>query len=174
MSKITNIRNKIRYNLEHGIDPVLDYNNLLAAAEIDAGIRNWSPAWPAGDPRDNVGLLYRQMMWIYLWRSVVPPQTTNWKLDPRITPAVNDGIKLLSRFGPRDPSQTLILAPAFVIGCACFEEEQREPVRKAIKTVKEYMGYKNTDTALKVLEEDERSWDWQAIAARMKMDFIAT
>ncbi len=182
MSKITNIRNKIRHNLDHGIDPVLDYSNLHAAAEIYAGIREWTPAWPAGDPRDNAGLLYRQMMWIYLWRSVFPPQTTNWKLDPRITAAVNDGIKLLSRFSPRDPSQTLILAPAFVIGCACFEKEQREPIRKAIMTVKAYMEYKNTDTALEVLEEvwrlmdakDERSWDWQAIAARMKMDFLAT
>lgn len=182
MSKITNIRNKIRYNLEHRIDPVLDYSNLHAAAEIDAGIREWTPAWPPGDPRDNAGLLYRQMMWIYLWRSVFPPQTTNWKVDPKITSAVNDGIALLSRFGPRDPSQTLILAPAFVIGCAAFEVEQREPIRQAIKAVKAYMEYKNTDTALEVLEEvwrlmdakDERSWDWQAIASRMQMDFLAT
>ncbi|KAL2063919.1 hypothetical protein VTL71DRAFT_4413, partial [Oculimacula yallundae] len=182
MSKITNIRNRIRYNLERHIDPVLDYSNLHAAAEIDAGIREWTPAWEAGDHRDNAGLLYRQMMWIYLWRSVFPPQTTNWKVDPKITSAVNDGIALLSRFGPRDPSQTLILAPAFVIGCAAFEVEQREPIRKAIKTVKAYMEYKNTDTALEVLEEvwrlmdakDESSWDWQAIASRMQMDFLAT
>lgn len=182
MSKITNIRNKIRYNLEHRIDPVLDYSNLHAAAEIDAGIREWTPAWPPGDPRDNAGLLYRQMMWIYLWRSVFPPQTTNWKVDPKITSAVNDGIALLSRFAPRDPSQTLVLAPAFVIGCAAFEVEQREPIRQAIRAVKAYMEYKNTDTALEVLEEvwrlmdakDERSWDWQAIASRMQMDFLAT
>ncbi|KAK0114767.1 hypothetical protein ONS95_014251 [Cadophora gregata] len=182
MSRITNIRNKIRYNLDHRIDPVLDYSSLHDAAEIDAGIREWTPAWPPGDPRDNAGLLYRQMMWIYLWRSVFPPQTTNWKVDPKITSAVNDGIALLSRFGPRDPSQTLILAPAFVIGCAAFEVEQREPIRQAIKTVKAYMEYKNTDTALEVLEEvwrlmdakDERSWDWQAIASRMQMDFLAT
>ncbi|CZT00340.1 related to C6 zink-finger protein PRO1A [Rhynchosporium graminicola] len=182
MSKITNIRNKIRYNLEHRIDPVLDYSNLHAAAEIDAGIREWTPAWEEGDTRDNAGLLYRQMMWIYLWRSVFPPQSTNWKVDPKITSAVNDGIAILSRFGPRDPSQTLALAPAFVIGCAAFEPEQREPIRKAIRAVKAYMEYKNSDTALEVLEEvwrlmdakDERSWDWQAIASRMEMDFLAT
>ncbi|OWO97910.1 transcription factor Cys [Marssonina coronariae] len=182
MSKITNIRNNIRHNLEHGIDPVVDYANLHAAAEIDAGIREWVPAWPDGDSRDTAGYLYRQMMWIYLWRSVFPPQTTKWKLDERITAAVNQGIELLSRIGPRDPSQTLLLAPAFVIGCACFEEAQREPIRQAIRTVKSYMEYRNTDTALKVLEEvwrlmdkrDERSWDWQAIAKSMDMDFLAT
>jgi hypothetical protein len=69
-----------------------------------------------------------------------------------------------------------------VIGCAAFEIEQREPIRKAIGTVKAYMEYKNSDTALEVLEEvwrlmdvkDERSWDWQSIAHSMGMDFLAT
>jgi hypothetical protein len=182
MSRITNIRNKIRQNMDLHIDPVVDYRALYAAAEIDAGIREWTPAWPKGDPRDAAGMLYRQMMWIYLWRTMYPPQTTNWKLHSHITKAVEDGIKLLEGFNPRDPSQTLILAPAFVIGCAAFEKEQREPIRKAIQTVKSYMEYKNSDTALEVLEEvwrlmdakDERSWDWQAIAHRMGMDFLAT
>ncbi|PMD42765.1 hypothetical protein L207DRAFT_424534 [Hyaloscypha variabilis F] len=184
MSKITNLRNKIRHNMEHNIDPVIDYRAFYAAAEIDAGIREWTPAWPAGDPRDAAGMLYRQMMWIYLWRTINPPQVTNWKPDPKnkIKQAVDDGLELLSRFGARDPSQTLILAPAFVIGCAAFEEYQREPIRKAISVVKSYMEYKNTDTALEVLEEvwrlmdahDEQSWDWQSIAHRMGMDFLAT
>ena len=184
MSKITNLRNKIRHNMEHGIDPIIDYRAFYAAAEIDAGIREWTPAWPAGDPRDAAGMLYRQMMWIYLWRTINPPQVTNWKPDPKnkIKQAVDDGLELLSRFSPRDPSQTLILAPAFVIGCAAFEESQREPIRRAIGVVKKYMEYKNTDTALEVLEEvwrlmdahDEQSWDWQAIAHRMGMDFLAT
>ena len=184
MSKITNLRNKIRQNMEHGIDPVVGFGALHAAAEIDAGLREWTPAWPAGDPRDAAGTLYRQMMWIYLWRTMYPPHVTNWKPDPKnlIKKAVDDGLEILFRFGPRDPSQTLILAPAFVIGCAAFEEYQREPIRKAIGVVKNYTEYNNTDTALAVLEEvwrlmdekDEQSWDWQAIAHRMGMDFLAT
>ncbi|KUJ14977.1 uncharacterized protein LY89DRAFT_698502 [Mollisia scopiformis] len=182
MSKITNIRNTIRANIERRQDPIVDYKAFYAAAEIDAGIREWTPAWPAGDTRDAAGMLYRQMMWIYLWRTIYPPQATNWKLDPHITVAVRDGVKLLSGFGPRDPAQTLLLAPAFVIGCAAFEKEVREPIRKAIAAVKNYMEYRNTDTALEVLEEvwrlmderDERSWDWQSIAHRMGMDFLAT
>lgn len=182
MSKITNIRNQIRENIEGGVDPVVDYTSLYRAAEIDAGIREWTPAWPEGDSRDLAGLLYKQMMWVYLWRTIYPPKTTNWKPDPRITQAVDDGLTLLSSFTPRDPSQTLMLAPAFVIGCAAFEKEQRDPIRKAIRTVKSYMEYKNSDTALEVLEEvwrlmdakDERSWDWQSIAHGMGMDFLAT
>ncbi|TVY41524.1 Transcriptional regulatory protein [Lachnellula subtilissima] len=182
MSRITNIRNKIRENMEARVDPVVDYTSLYRAAEIDAGIREWTPAWPEGDSRDLAGLLYKQMMWVYLWRTIYPPKATSWKPDNRITQAVDDGLTLLASFTPRDPSQTLILAPAFVIGCAAFEKEQRDPIRKAIGTVKAYMEYRNSDTALQVLEEvwrlmdakDERSWDWQSIAHRMGMDFLAT
>ncbi|CAG8972589.1 hypothetical protein HYALB_00005358 [Hymenoscyphus albidus] len=182
MSKITNIRNQIRDNMEARKDPVVDYTSLYRAAEIDAGIRDWTPAWPEGDTRDRAGLLYKQMMWVYLWRTIYPPKNTHWQPDTRITKAVDDGIVLLGSFAPRDPSQTLILAPAFVIGCAAFEPEQREPIRKAIGIVKAYTEYRNSDTALEVLEEvwrlmdvrDERSWDWQSIAHRMGMDFLAT
>jgi len=184
MSKITNLRNKIRYNMENGVDPIVGYQSLLEAAEIDAGIREWTPAWPAGDPRDAAGMLYRQMMWIYLWRTIYPPQIMagNHEVKKKIKKVVDDGLALLPCFGPRDPSQTLILAPAFVIGCAAFEEEQREPIRKAIGIVKNYMEYRNTDTVLEVLEEvwrlmdrhDNESWDWQSIAKRMGMDFLAT
>ena len=79
-------------------------------------------------------------------------------------------------------SEIAFRVAAFVIGCAAFEEYQREPIRKAISVVKSYMEYKNTDTALEVLEEvwrlmdahDEQSWDWQSIAHRMGMDFLAT
>lgn len=182
MSKITNLRNSIRERMQQGVDPAVHYNALWRATKIDAGIRDWTPAWPAGDSRDLAGLLYKHMMWVYLWRTVYPPQTTSWKIRPELTDAVNDGIAILGQFGPRDPSQTLVLAPAFVLGCAAFEKEQREPIRKAIAVVKAYMEYKNSDTALEVLEEvwrlmdakDERSWDWQTIAHTMGMDFLAT
>ena len=182
MSKITNIRNQIRENIHDGNDPVVDYTSLYRAAEIDAGIREWEPAWPPGDSRDLAGSLYKQMMWIYLWRTIYPPRTSSWKPDERIVHAVDDGIEMLAQFKPSDPSQTLILAPAFVIGCAAFEERQREPIRKAIRVVKEYMQYKNSDCVLKVLEEvwrlmdmrSEKSWDWQMIAHTMGMDFLAT
>jgi len=182
MSKITNIRNQIRKNMTKGVKPVVDYNSLYRAAEIDAGIREWTPVWPAGDKRDLSGFLYKQMMWVYLWRTIYPPKTTTWHPDKRITKAVDDGILLLSQVPPRDPAQTIVLAPAFMIGCAAFDPAQREPIRKAIGVVKAYMEYRNSDTALAVLEEvwrlmdakDEKSWDWQAVANGMGMDFLAT
>lgn len=182
MSKITSIRNTIRRNMEEGIDPVVDYTSLYRAAEIDAGIREWRPSWPEGDSRDLAGMVYKQMMWVYLWRTIYPPKTTTWMPDPKITRAVNDGIALLKLFPREDPSQTLLLAPTFIIGCAAFEEHQREPIKQSIAIIKSYTHLKNADRALEVLEQmwiyldekNERSWDWQTVAHSMGMDFLAT
>ena len=73
MCQITTIRNTIRVNMAAGNDPVVDYTSLYRAAEIDAAIRDWQPHWPPGDSRDRVGLLYKQMMWVYLYRTIYPP-----------------------------------------------------------------------------------------------------
>lgn len=75
MSHITTIRNTIRSNMDNQIDPVVDYTSLYQAAEIDAAIREWTPSWLPGDSRDRVGLLYKQMMWIYLFRTIYPPSS---------------------------------------------------------------------------------------------------
>jgi len=122
------------------------------------------------------------MMWVYLWRTIYPPRTNSWLPDPKITQAVADGLKLLELVPARDPNQTILLAPSFIIGCAAFEVEQRTAIRKSIETIKDYTHLKNADRALEVLEEvwrfmdakDERSWDWQTIAHNMHMDFLAT
>lgn len=182
MSKITVIRNLIRTNMAKGIEPVVDYTSLYRAAEIDAGIRDWKPSWAEGDRRDLAGMLYKQMMWVYLWRTIYPPKSMAWTPDPKITQAVDDGLLLLGMFEPSDPNQTILLAPAFSIGCAAFHDEQRVQIRKSIKTIREYTSLKNADRALEVLEEvwrfmdekDERSWDWQSIAHEMGLDFLAT
>jgi hypothetical protein len=182
MSKITSIRNMIRSNMEQGLDPVVDYTSLYRAAAIDAGIREWRPSWPEGDPRDLAGLLYKQMMWVYLWRTIYPPKTTTWQPEYKITTVVNDGIALLKLFPPNDPIQTLLLAPTFIIGCAAFDPAQRGLIRNSIHNIKEYTHLKNTDRALEVLQEvwkymddkNERSWDWQSVAYGMGMDFLAT
>ncbi len=77
MCEITTIRNTIRVNMTSGNDPVVDYTSLFRAAEIDAAIRDWQPHWPPGDSRDRVGLLYKQMMWVYLYRTIYPPSMSS-------------------------------------------------------------------------------------------------
>ncbi|CAJ0555135.1 Ff.00g052000.m01.CDS01 [Fusarium sp. VM40] len=79
LSQITTIRNTIRVNIAAGIDPVVDYTSLYQAAEIDAAIREWTPNWPWGDSRDRVGLLYKQMMWVYLFRTIYPPSVSSMR-----------------------------------------------------------------------------------------------
>lgn len=77
LTQITTIRNTIRTNILARIDPVVDYTSLYRAAEIDAAIRDWTPHWPPGDSRERVGLLYKQMMWVYLFRTIYPPSSSS-------------------------------------------------------------------------------------------------
>ncbi|CAJ2509312.1 Uu.00g143380.m01.CDS01 [Anthostomella pinea] len=77
LAQITTIRNTIRANVAAEVDPVVDYTSLYRAAEIDATIRDWTPHWPPGDSRDRVGLLYKQMMWVYLFRTIYPPSSSS-------------------------------------------------------------------------------------------------
>jgi hypothetical protein len=77
LSQITSIRNTIRANMRAQFDPVVDYTSLYRAAEIDAAIREWSPRCPSGDSRERVGLLYKQMMWVYLFRTIYPPSSSS-------------------------------------------------------------------------------------------------
>ncbi|UKZ86917.1 uncharacterized protein TrAFT101_012002 [Trichoderma asperellum] len=75
LSEITSIRNVIRVNMTNSVDPLVDYTSLYKAAEIDAAIREWTPRWPSGDSRDRVGLLYKLMLWVYLFRTIYPPSS---------------------------------------------------------------------------------------------------
>jgi hypothetical protein len=77
LTQITTIRNTIRENMAAAIDPIVDYTSLYRAAEIDAAIREWTPRWPPGDSRESVGLLYKQMMWVYLFRTIYPPSPSS-------------------------------------------------------------------------------------------------
>lgn len=73
LSHITDIRNSIRARMAAAADPLVDYVSLVRAVDIDAAIRAWSPRWPPGDSRDRVAPLYKQMMWVYLFRTIYPP-----------------------------------------------------------------------------------------------------
>ena len=76
LSQITAIRNRVRSKLMAQIDPAADYEDLYPADGIDVAIREWAPRWPPGDSRCHVSLLYKQMMWIYLDRTVRPPSSS--------------------------------------------------------------------------------------------------
>jgi hypothetical protein len=176
------IRNKIRSNMAIGRDPAIDWNLRHAAAEIETKIREWVP--PScntdGGFKGALGLLYRQMTWLYLWRSIYPPTTSSWLVHPKITEAVDEGLILLAGIPHHDRTQAILLPPAFIIGCAAFNAAQRSLVRKSIEVIKSYTKSRNAVRAVEVLEEvwrrmdhkDERSWDWERTAHEMGIDFL--
>ncbi|VUC25448.1 unnamed protein product [Clonostachys rosea] len=73
LTEITTLRNTIRDNMTVSNDPPVDYIMLFRAAEINTAIQEWVPRWPPGDSRNRVGLLYKQMLFIYLFRTIYPP-----------------------------------------------------------------------------------------------------
>lgn len=101
LCQITSIRNTIRANMAIGRDPVVDYTSLYRAVEIDAAIRQWQPHWPPGDSRDRVGLLYKQMMWVYLYRTIYPPS-----LPSQGPPSLNSSRTSLSSTNSQARSST--------------------------------------------------------------------
>lgn len=267
MSNITSLRNTIRENMAASIDPAVDYIMLFRAAEINAAIQEWTPQWPAGDSRNRVGLLYKQMMFICLFRTIYPPSrsTLNHSIssssastpqrrpsmavsvastasapalgsihaalginmphscpssrnpsrnnsmheegsypermagfdvpqasstkrrpadhDHRLTTAVEESLQILDSFNSSEPAQTLLLIPCVVVGVACFEPDQRDRIRTAIRAVRGYTGLRNCDRVGELLEEvwalmDDGEWvavwDWQGVARRLQMDVICT
>lgn len=73
MSQVNSIRSTIRSRLDNHIEPAVDYTSLYQADGIYAAIQSWNPSFPSRDSRALVGLLYKQMIWIYLFRTVHPP-----------------------------------------------------------------------------------------------------
>lgn len=311
LTSITSIRNTIRANISAGVDPVVDYSCLYRAAEIDAGIRDWEPDWPKGDSRQKVGLLYKQMMWVYLFRSIYPPSGSRYTsmvnshaashntshaatsprhsisehgpsgnsspvhasvgggsgrpssssssaatthpsagpssassnnagsrapsrtnsmhesslgglegvhnvisavpvipvvppLSPTHTPQqpssprpfrrppnhdnrvdepVDRALAILESFNISEPANTLLLIPCLVIGTACFDPQQQDRIRNAVKQVRGYTGLRNCDRVQELLDEIWRLmdlgdwlavWDWQGVARRRGLDFLCT
>jgi len=82
LAGISRIRATIRKNVKARVDPIVDYTCLYRAAEIDDAIREWSPCWPPGDGRDRVALLYKQMLWVHLFRSIYPPKGSVMRTPP--------------------------------------------------------------------------------------------
>lgn len=199
--RIGSLRNEIRLRMERNEEPHVNYQALHKAAQIDTEIRNWTdpPEPPQSHAEESTsdkktreraekiystGVLYKQMSWVYLFRTVYTPSSTappgflqlrasnGWQgkregnanslaNDPRIKQVVDHGIQLLEAFEKNDPCQTVLLSPAFIIGCSSFEEHQRDAIRKVVKKIRNYTTLRNADPALRVLEEVWRRMDGQ-------------
>jgi hypothetical protein len=76
--------------MEQGLTLVADHTVLYRTAEIDAAIREWRSPRPRNDFGDLVDLLYKQVLWIYIWRTIYSLRSTSWVPEHKITTAVKE------------------------------------------------------------------------------------
>ena len=177
ISKISNLRRKIRARIDDKLDPTMDYEALIAAHAIDSGLRAWVCPQTPGTPRYTVSMLYRQATWVYLYRT-----TKESKPHPFIKGAVDDGIKYINELPADAAIQSNVLLPLFLMGCAAFEEDQRFEINRAFNGLMASTGLGNIAFAKEVVEtiwklmdaEDSESWDWEKIINGKGWDFLAT
>ncbi|KAL5120978.1 hypothetical protein ACEQ8H_001166 [Pleosporales sp. CAS-2024a] len=177
ISKISNLRRRLRTRIDEKTEPVMDYEALLAAHAIDSGLRSWICHHTPGTPRYTISMLYRQATWVYLYRTTKVSQP-----HPHIKSAVDDGIRYINELPAEGWIQSNVLLPLFLIGCAAFEEEQRVEVNRAFTGLIACTGLGNIGFAKEVVDDiwklmdagDEESWDWEKIINAKGWDFLAT
>ncbi|KAF2478084.1 uncharacterized protein BDR25DRAFT_205608 [Lindgomyces ingoldianus] len=177
ISKISNLRRKIRARIDNHLDPTMDYEALLATHAIDSGLRSWVCPQTPGTPRYTISMLYRQATWVYLYRT-----TKESRPHPYIKDAVDDGIKYINELPAEGWVQSNVLLPLFLIGCAAFEEEQRVEINRAFMGLTACTGLGNIGFAKEVVDkiwelmdaDDAESWDWEKIINTKGWDFLAT
>lgn len=102
LSQIATIRDTVRRNIYNGADIKVDYHLLWHAQEIQEAIESWVPVWPMSDSRHRVGLIYKHMMFLHLFRTTYPPSIADQQPGSR---ASFDGATPISPISLRRPSQ---------------------------------------------------------------------
>jgi hypothetical protein len=177
ISKISNLRRRLRIRIDEKIEPTMDYEALIAAHAIDSGLRTWVCPQPLGTPRYTISMLYRQATWVYLYRTTKESQPHHF-----IKSAVDDGIRYINELPPEIGIQSNVLLPLFLIGCAAFEEAQRVEINRAFTNLIGHTGLGNIGFAKEVVDDiwklmdagDRESWDWEKIINAKGWDFLAT
>jgi len=177
ISKIRNLRDRIRARRAQGLSPGVDYQLYSDACTIDASLRAWVCNQGGDEHRYYASLLYRQCTWLYLFRTICKSAP-----DPRIHAAVDEGLEYLRKLPSDAPTQSVLLMPVFILGCAAFDPDQRPDIIKAFDGLEQYSRLGNIQYARKVVERvwemmdagNEDSWDWETILSDMGWDFLIT
>jgi len=180
ISRIRALRDQIRARRAIGLtnwwdDPIMDN-----AFTIDSALRDWTCAHSPDSPRYAASLLYRQCAWIYLHRTIQLSRPS-----PAFKQAVDEGLTYL-RMLPDTPdgsTQSILLMPLFLLGCAAFEPGQRPEISAAFTRLQEWSGLGNISYAKEIVEQiwgmmdegrEEETWDWEGIIAGRGWDFLIT
>jgi hypothetical protein len=178
LSKITLLRDGIRERKKAGINPSVDYEMLSQAVAIDAEVRAWQPAQNPGTHRYVAAQLYRQCTWVYLYRTIQPSRKND-----KIKMAVDEGLSYLRHLPEQSGTQSILLLPLFILGCAAFDPAQRPEIEKRFQGLKSWSKLGNILPAFEVVQKlwelmdagnEDMSWDWETIIERMGYDFLVT
>ncbi|EON63900.1 hypothetical protein W97_03128 [Coniosporium apollinis CBS 100218] len=178
ISKIRQLRDRIRTRRKQDLKPLVDYDILSDAQEIDAALRDWVCCQPADTPRWIASMLYRQCTWLYLHRTILPSVP-----NPNLRRAVDQGLLYLQHLPPDSSTQSILLMPTFLLGCAAFHAEQRPRIQQAFADLQAYSQNGNITHAKAIVEKvwemideghEEESWDWESIMEKMGLDFLVT
>ncbi|KAF1983487.1 hypothetical protein K402DRAFT_162654 [Aulographum hederae CBS 113979] len=177
LSKIRGLRDRIRRRRAEGLKPLVDYAILTDAQAIDSTLRGWVCTQPADSARWIASMLYRLTTWLYLHRTILP-STPNAALYD----AVEQGLEYLRQLPGDSSTQSILLMPTFLLGCAAFSAEQRPEISEAFGRLQEFSNLGNIKYARKVVEMvwelmdrgDESSWDWETIIQKQGWDFLVT
>ena len=170
LSKIRQIRDRIRDRNKAGLKPAVDYEILCEAQQIDAALRAWQCEQPVQTPRWTASMLYRQCSWLYLHRTIMVS-----KPNETLRQAVEEGLSYLRELPTDSSTQSILLMPVFLIGCSAFEEDQRPEIRQAFDNLQAYSNLGNIKYARRIVEkvwelmdaDDDSSWDWESIIKDM-------
>ncbi|KAF2807685.1 uncharacterized protein BDZ99DRAFT_62615 [Mytilinidion resinicola] len=177
ISKIRQLRDKIRARRDQSLKPLVDYQILSDAQAIDAGLRSWVCVQPEDTPRYTASMLYRQCTWLYLHRTILPSVPSQNLKD-----AVDEGLFYLRQLPSDSSTQSILLMPLFLLGCAAFEAEQRPEILQAFEGLESYSQLGNIKYTRAVVEKvwemmdkgDTDSWDWETIISNQGWDFLIT
>ena len=175
ISKINNLRSRIRERQSKGLQPILDTISLHSAQVIDADLQDWTTVDEGTTPRALVRQLYRQCTWIYLYRTIYHQYPSENLLQ-----GVDNGLSLFTQVQDEDEVQPILLMPIFLLGCAAFEERHRQRINAALDSLETKRGCGNIRHVRRVIREiwlmmdhhDSKSWDWETLMDSMGLNFL--
>jgi hypothetical protein len=178
LSKIRQLRGKVRVRKDEGQRPAVDYKLFAHAKEIDEDLRRWQCLQPPDSPRSTASYLYRQCAWLYLQRTI----NISSRPNDQLYDGVADGLALLRELPADSSCMSILLMPLFLLGISAFSEDHRPDIEQAFDNLQAYSSLGNIKHAKKVVQKiwdmmdagDEESWYFEKVQHDMGLDFLVT
>lgn len=186
ISRIRSLRDTIRGWNKRGIPfwSSSDFTKIKAQVDdLQQRIQDWVPNCAPDSPRYEASLLYRQCTHIYLLRTVSLCRPQDMEM---YRTAVEEGLRHLRKL-PWDmdeiSTQSILLMPLFLLGCAAFDPQQRPEIDDAFQRLQDWSNFGNIKNSRLIIQElwrmmdngqAEQTWDWETIMDEKKMYFLVT